>query len=89
MIEDVKRESVDHPDHYGGDVAYEAIKIIEAHSLGFHLGNAVKYILRAEKKGGTVDLQKALWYIQREISNREEEPDHVTIERLWREERSG
>ena len=43
--------NVDHPPHYGGAAnIYEAIKIIEAHDLGFHLGNAMKYILRAGKK---------------------------------------
>ena len=43
--------SVDHPPHYGGQSnPYEAIKIIEAHGLGFHLGNAIKYILRAGRK---------------------------------------
>lgn len=62
-------EVVDHPSHYGGaENVYEAIKVIEAHSLGFHLGNAVKYILRAGKKGDVIeDLEKASWYLHREI----------------------
>lgn len=62
-------ERVDHPSHYGGaDNPYEAIKVIEAWGLGFNLGNAVKYISRAEHKGETlVDLKKAQWYVQREI----------------------
>ena len=62
---------VDHPEHYGGkDNPYEAIKVIEAHELGFNLGNAVKYILRADCKGAKVqDLEKARWYLDREISN--------------------
>lgn len=66
-------DAVNHPSHYGGaDNVYEAIKVIEAHSLGFHLGNAVKYILRAGKKGKLVeDLKKARWYIEREIANQE------------------
>lgn len=65
-------EAVDHPAHYGGaDNPYEAIKVIEAWDLGFNLGNTVKYISRAEYKGATVqDLQKALWYLQREIERR-------------------
>ena len=47
-----KKEMVDHPDHYGGeDNPYEAIKVIEEWGLGFNLGNAVKYISRADKKG--------------------------------------
>ncbi len=65
-------EQVDHPAHYGGaDAPYEAIKVIEAWKLGFNLGNAVKYIARAEHKGATVeDLEKARWYLDREIANR-------------------
>jgi hypothetical protein len=61
-------EKVDHPDHYGGDNnPYEAIKIIEALGLDFHLGNVVKYISRAGKKSENVleDMQKAKWYLDR------------------------
>jgi hypothetical protein len=62
-------DPVNHPSHYGGENnPYEAIKIIEAHNLGFHLGNAVKYILRAGKKGdASEDIKKAIWYLQREL----------------------
>lgn len=64
-----KPEAVNHPSHYGGESnPYEAIKVIEAHNLGFNLGNAVKYILRAGKKGNAKeDLEKAVWYLKREI----------------------
>lgn len=64
-------ETVNHPPHYGGaDNPYEAIKVIEAWELGFCLGNCVKYISRAGKKNNRLeDLQKALWYLQREIDN--------------------
>jgi hypothetical protein len=63
--------AVNHPSHYGGeDNPYEAIKVIEAWDLGFNLGNAVKYIARAGKKGDRQeDLQKALWYLTREVAN--------------------
>lgn len=66
-----KNTSVDHPIHYGGgDNPYEAIKVIEAWDLGFNLGNSVKYISRAGKKGDAIeDLEKAAWYIKREIRN--------------------
>jgi hypothetical protein len=68
-------EYVNHPVHYGGeDNMYEAIKVIEAWELDFHLGNTVKYISRAGKKGGDKELQdlkKALWYLQRKIDNLE------------------
>jgi hypothetical protein len=66
-------ESVNNPKHYGGaENTYEAIKVIEAWELGFNLGNAVKYIARAGKKDaakGIEDLQKAEWYIRRQIEN--------------------
>ena len=67
------RETVNHPPHYGGaDDTYEAIEVIEAWSLGFHLGNAVKYIARAGKKGDALeDLKKARWYLDRLIQKTE------------------
>ena len=67
--ESKKKEMVDHPNHYGGeDNPYEAIKVIEGWNLGFNLGNAVKYIARADKKENKLqDLEKSSWYINREI----------------------
>jgi hypothetical protein len=59
---------IDHPAHYGGDTTYEAIKVIEAWGLGFCLGNCIKYICRSGRKDDAVaDLEKALWYLRREI----------------------
>jgi hypothetical protein len=68
-------EAVNHPAHYGGaDNPYEAIKVIEAWGLGFCLGNTVKYISRAGKKGDAFeDLCKARWYLDREIRNLEKQ----------------
>lgn len=61
----------DHPEHYGGRAnAYESIKVIEAWSLNFNLGNTIKYISRAGKKPNSSrleDLEKARWYLDREI----------------------
>ena len=69
----MSNEMVNHPAHYGGeDNVYEVIKVIEAWELDFHLGNTVKYISRAGKKGSDKELQdlkKALWYLQRKIDN--------------------
>ena len=64
--------SVEHPEHYGGkDNPYETIKVIEAWSLNFCLGNVLKYMCRAGKKGCAVeDLKKARWYLDREIQKR-------------------
>lgn len=66
-----KTEMVNHPSHYGGDVTYETVKVIEAWKLGFHDGNAVKYISRWRQKNGVEDLKKAVWYLQRLIDNAE------------------
>jgi hypothetical protein len=66
-------DAVNHPAHYGGaNNPYEAIKVIDAWGLGFSLGNAVKYIARAGRKGDTIDnaiedLKKARWYLDHEI----------------------
>ena len=64
-------DDVNHPAHYT-DGNIEVIDFIEDKNLGFHLGNAIKYISRAGKKNKnkTVeDLQKAIWYINRYITN--------------------
>ena len=70
-------EHVNHPNHYGGkENPYEAIKVIDAWELGFSLGNTVKYISRAGKKGTDKELQdlrKALWYLQHHIEQLENE----------------
>jgi hypothetical protein len=73
IVSEWEDEAVNHPSHYGGeDNPYETIKVIEAWQLNFNLGNVIKYISRAGKKGSkTEDLQKALWYLQREITNNE------------------
>ena len=67
---------VNHPLHYGGENnPYEAIKVIEAWELDFHLGNVVKYISRAGKKDKAKtleDLKKAEWYLSRKILKIEE-----------------
>ena len=72
---------VEHPPHYGGaNNAYEAIKVIEAWELGFHLGNVVKYISRAGKKHNRVleDLKKARWYLDRQIEQMEKQNEPGT-----------
>ena len=71
----MSKEMVNHPEHYqfGESNQYEAIKVIEAWDLDFHLGNTVKYISRAGKKDKELqDLKKALWYLERKINNLEQ-----------------
>lgn len=60
-------DSVNHPSHYTTHPSgVECITITEW--MSFNLGNAVKYVWRAGLKGyQTEDLEKAVWYIKREI----------------------
>ena len=68
QIIDEANNMVDHPQHYKGKT-FEVIDIINDYGLNFELGNAIKYILRADKKGNKKqDLEKALWYINYELS---------------------
>ncbi|MBN46242.1 MAG: hypothetical protein CMH23_07190 [Methylophaga sp.] len=66
-------ENVNHPKHYNGHPSgVECIDVVE--HMGFNLGNAVKYIWRCDlKKDAIEDLQKAAWYIDREIQKRKQE----------------
>jgi hypothetical protein len=61
---------VDHPPHYTSHPSgVECIAITE--HMGFNLGNAFKYIWRADLKGNDLeDLRKAAWYLDREINRR-------------------
>jgi len=63
-------DSVAHPAHYTQHPSgVECIQITE--HMGFNLGNAIKYIWRADLKNDAIeDLRKAAWYINREIELR-------------------
>lgn len=63
-------DKVNHPKHYTAHPSgVECIEITE--HMGFNLGNAIKYIWRADLKENTIeDLQKAKWYVEREIALR-------------------
>jgi hypothetical protein len=65
-------DAVNHPLHYTKHPSgVECIQITE--HMSFNLGNAVKYIWRSGDKGNRrQDLEKAIWYIQREIQRVEE-----------------
>ena len=71
MEKTVEREAiemVDHPKHYQSKHGVEVIDIIEEFGLGFHLGNVIKYVLRAGHKSNELeDLEKAKWYLERVI----------------------
>lgn len=70
MPTELGHDPVDHPAHYTSHPSgVECIQITE--HMGFNLGNAMKYIWRADEKGTAIeDLQKAAWYIERELQRR-------------------
>lgn len=51
------------------DEPIECIQVVQ--HLNFCLGNAIKYVWRAELKNGVEDLRKAVWYLNWEIERRE------------------
>ena len=63
-------DSVNHPDHYNAHPSgVECIQVVE--HMAFNVGNAIKYLWRADLKGDAVeDLRKAEWYVRREIERR-------------------
>ena len=71
--EERKEDNINHPSHYtSGKI--EVIDFIDDQHLNYEKGNAVKYICRAGKKDPNKeieDLKKAVWYLNREISNLE------------------
>ena len=64
----VKMDSVNNHEHYNiGDI--EVIDFIDSWNLNFNLGNVIKYVARCDYKGNKLeDLQKAIFYIEREIN---------------------
>lgn len=67
------KDNVNHPPHYTAHPSgIECIEVTE--HMSFCVGNAVKYLWRADHKGNDIeDLRKAAWYINREIERRERE----------------
>jgi hypothetical protein len=70
-------DKVNSPDHYKSiNNGFEVIDIIEFFDLNFHRGNVLKYLLRSGKKTEAgyadaekeiEDLEKAIWYLKREV----------------------
>lgn len=85
---------VDHPAHYGGaDNPYEVIKVLRrwltpTEFVGFCKGNTLKYIARANEKGGVEDFEKAAWYDREMIAFVREqraagEPDGMPLPAMY------
>lgn len=68
-VKGVTHDPVNKPKHYTSHPSgIECIQITE--HMSFTVGNALKYIWRADLKNGIEDLEKAKWYIEREIARR-------------------
>lgn len=66
-------EKINHPQYYN-EGKIEAIDVIEDWGLNFSLGCVIKYVCRAEYKNSTLeDLEKASWYLTREIERRKKQ----------------
>ena len=70
---------INHPSHYTSHPSgIECIQITE--HMGFNLGNAIKYLWRADLKGEAIeDLRKAAWYVNREIQRRERQERELIV----------
>lgn len=87
MIEKPGFDPVNHPKHYTSHPSgIECIQVTE--HMSFCIGNAVKYLWRADLKEDAVqDLEKAKWYIEREIEKRKAaEIDDVKVKWAARQE---
>ena len=71
-------DPINHPQHYIHPSGVECIQITE--HMSFCLGNAIKYIWRADSKGAPInDLRKAIWYLEREITRRTDEANTAPL----------
>jgi uncharacterized protein DUF3310 len=70
LREEALSDPVNHPLHYTSHPSgVECIQVTE--HMNFCLGNAVKYLWRAGLKDDEIqDLEKAAWYLDREINRR-------------------
>lgn len=65
-------DPVNHPKHYNNHPSGVECITITRH-MGFNIGNAIKYLWRADEKGNALqDLEKAAWYIADEIKRRKQ-----------------
>jgi len=72
-----KEDLINHPPHYTSHPSgVECIQITE--HMGFNLGNALKYIWRADLKWNrTEDIKKAIWYLERELNREQFDPETI------------
>ena len=86
----MSEDNVNHPPHYTQHPSgVECIQITE--HFDFCLGNAIKYIWRAGEKNKDSeieDLEKARWYIDRQIARLKKEKEDAKIAAAWGEKLS-
>jgi len=73
---------VNNPPHYQGEVeAIDSIKASMSYEAfkGYCQGNALKYVIRYNRKNGVEDLRKAQWYINRLIKEIEKNGQHKSL----------
>jgi len=74
------QDQVNHPTHYNNHPS--RIQCIEVTQfMSFTLGNAFKYLFRADQKNGEQDYRKALWYLNRELDYRRGGCEPITLYR--------
>lgn len=79
-MEEENKEKVNHPSHYQSKNPNLNIECIDAMRAAygdkevaiFCKLNAFKYIFRADSKGGTTDIRKAIWYLYKYFELKEE-----------------
>lgn len=71
-------DPVNHPEHYNKHPSgIECLDVVQ--HFNFNMGNAIKYIWRADYKGKPIeDLEKAASYINHEIERRRKEDKKTT-----------
>jgi hypothetical protein len=77
----VMAENINHPQHYNDHPSgVECIDIVE--HMPFNIGNAIKYLWRAGIKATPTleDLEKARWYVEREIRRLKRPSSEITPE---------
>jgi hypothetical protein len=63
-------------DHYRS-MAIQPSEFIHRNKLGWHEGNAIKYLCRWRAKGGIKDLEKAIHYIELLIQIEKDDPARI------------
>lgn len=77
-------DPINHPRHYTSHPSgIECIQVTR--HMGFNIGNAIKYLWRADFKNGEEDLKKAIWYIEDEIKRRRTPLPKDMVEKQFRE----